>query len=58
MKVVTNKSLQSFTVYFSYPSGPRTYWLRPGQSVAVSEKAITGQVHTLQRRRLLEITGA
>ena len=52
MKVVTNKSLQSFTLYFSYPNGPRTYWLKPGQSVAVPQGSITGQVQTLQRRRL------
>ena len=58
MKVVTNSSLQSFTLYFSYPTGPKTYWLKPGQSVAVPQGAITGQVKTLHRRRLLQITGA
>tara|TARA_R100000458_G_C8023974_1_gene82446 strand:+ start:55 stop:231 length:177 start_codon:yes stop_codon:yes gene_type:complete len=58
MKTVTNKSLQSFVLYFQYPNGAQSYWLKPGHTITVPGSAITGQVQTLQRRRLLEITGS
>jgi hypothetical protein len=58
MKHIKNDSLQGFILYLSSPKGSNSYWLKPGQSIVVPDSALSEQVKTLHKRRLLKISAA
>jgi hypothetical protein len=58
MKSITNKSLQSFSIFFQTEKGPQSFRLKPRKTVVVPETYISDQIRTMARRRLLKISNA
>jgi hypothetical protein len=58
MKLVENKSLQTFTIYFQTDTGCMERYMKPGESIVVPTSYITEQIKTLHNRRIFKISNA
>jgi hypothetical protein len=58
MKAITNESLQSFNIFLSYPSGVKSVYIKPKETLVVPAPAVTDQVELMARRRILKIREA
>lgn len=56
MKLITNNSLQAFTIFLLTEKGTKEKRLAPKESIAVPENYLSAQVQTLHKRRILKIT--
>ena len=55
MKSITNDSLQSLEIYIKAPQGSTPYWLKPKETIVISEHALTTQLVNLSRRNMIKI---
>jgi len=55
MKSITNTSLQTFQVFLDYPTGVKSVFLKPHQTIVVPEKAVSRQCSIMNKRKILRI---
>ena len=58
MKTITNLSLQGFEIYFTTPTGTKTYWLKPEEYLTIPQNYLSPQIQNLVERRLGKIQEA
>jgi hypothetical protein len=58
MKLITNNSLQAFTIFLKTEKGVKEKRLFPKESIVVPETYVSEQIQTLHKRRLLKISQA
>ena len=52
MKSITNDSLQSFEIYLKYPTGTKSVFIEPKQTIVVPANSITKQCENLSFRKI------
>ena len=55
MKIITNTSLQSWSLPFKTPLGLKSYYLQPNETIQVPTSYITEDVIRYQERNLIKI---
>jgi hypothetical protein len=55
MKSITNTSLQTFQVFLDYPTGVKSVFLKPQQTIVVPEKSVSRQCNIMNKRKILRI---
>jgi hypothetical protein len=55
MKSITNDSLQSFEIYLKYPTGTKSVFIGPKETIVVPANSITKQCENLNFRKILRI---
>lgn len=58
MKIIKNETTQGFEVYLNTSQGIKSVWLNPKQKLVVEESAITTQLLTLNKRKIVRISNA
>jgi hypothetical protein len=58
MKIITNTSLQSWSLFFQTGKGVQSYYLEPNQTIKVPSSYITDHVLRYQERNLIAIRNA
>jgi hypothetical protein len=58
MKIITNRSLQAWSLPLRTPAGVKMHYLTPRDSVQVPASYITDHVLRFQERRLITIKNA
>ena len=58
MKIIKNETTQGFEIYVNTSQGIKPVWLGPKQKIIVEEVAITPQVLTLNKRKIVRISNA
>ena len=58
MKIITNTSLQSWSLPFKTPLGLKSYYLQPNESIQVPTSYITEDLIRYQQRQLIALRNA
>lgn len=58
MKIIKNETTQGFEIYLNTSQGVKSVWLNPKQKLIVEESAITTQLLTLNKRKIVRISNA
>jgi hypothetical protein len=58
MKIIKNETTQGFEIYLNTSQGIKSVWLSPKQKLVVEESAITTQLLTLNKRKIVRISNA
>lgn len=58
MKIIKNETTQGFEIYLNTSQGIKSVWLSPKQKLVVEEFAITTQLLTLNKRKIVRISNA
>jgi hypothetical protein len=58
MKSITNDSLQAFQIFLNYPTGVRSIFIAPKQTLVVPGSSISKQVTVMASRRILKVREA
>ena len=58
MKIITNPSLQSWSLPFKTPLGLKSYYLQPNETIQVPTSYITEDVIRYQQRQLIALRNA
>jgi len=57
MKAIRNETTQGFEIFLNTDKGRTTsLWLKPKQKIIVEESALTAQILTLSKRKILRIS--
>lgn len=55
MKNIKNDSLQALEIFFITEEGPKTYWLKPKETISVPPSYLSDQIKNLYSRRVIRI---
>jgi len=58
MKIIKNDSYTGKEITLKSPSGPRSEWLAPRESIMVPDNALSNTVKNLAKQRILKITNS
>ncbi len=59
MKAIKNETTQGFEIFLNTTRGQTTsVWLKPKQRIVVEDTAITAQILTLSKRKIIRISNA
>jgi len=58
MKSIKNETTQGLEIFINTSKGMSSMWIKPKQKIIVEESAISPQILTLSKRRILKISNA
>jgi len=55
---LVNVSLQGFNIFLKTETGPKSFWLRPKESVLIQTNSVTEQIKKMTKKHLLKLERA